>query len=137
MRVQKFALTGAAVLALALSGCSSNSTADTNQAYCDAVTSAQSEVSQLKSLITGGDATLDDVRSQADAVRDAADQAGSGADSLSESVRADIAAANEAFDKAVGDIPGDATLVQAAAQYQDAVRAWEESVQQIRTEVGC
>jgi hypothetical protein len=137
MRVQKFALTGAAVLALALSGCSSSSTADANQEYCDAVTSAQSEVGQLKSLITGGDATLDDVRSQADAVRDAADQAGSGADSLSESVRADIEAANEAFDKAVGDIPGDATLAQAAAQYQDAVRAWEESVQQIRTEVGC
>jgi uncharacterized protein YukE len=135
MRVQRFALTGAAVLALALSGCASD-TADANQEYCDAVASAQSEMTQLKTLITDR-ATADEIRDQAQSVRDAADQARSGADSLSETIRGDIEAANEAFDKAVDDIPGDATLVQAAAQYQDAVRAWEESVQQIRTEVGC
>lgn len=137
MRVQKFALAGAAVLALALSGCSSESTADANEAYCDAVASAQSEVSQLRSLITGGDATTDEVRAQADAIRDAADQASGGAESLSDSVRADIQAANDAFEEAIDAIPDDATLLQTAAQFQTAVSAWEESVRQIRTEVGC
>jgi len=137
MRVQKFALAGAAVLALALSGCSSESTAEANQAYCDAVTSAQSEAAQLRALITGGGATVDEVQEQAAAIRDAASQAGSEAGSLSDSVRADIEAANEAFDEAVEAIPGDATLAQAAVQYRAAVIAWEASVQQIRTEVGC
>jgi hypothetical protein len=137
MRVQKYALAGAAVLALALAGCSSESTEDANQAYCDAVATAQAEAAELRSLITGGGATVEDVQAQVDTIRDAAQEASDAAGSLSDSVRADIEAADEAFDSAIEAIPGDATLAQAAVQYQAAVSAWDAAVAQIRTEVGC
>ena len=125
-------------LALSLSACSSSGdTAETNAAYCESAANVQTEVAALRTLVTGGDATVDQVQEQRDAiasaVQDAQDQAGS----LADSVQADIKAADDTFDAALQAIPGDATLVQAAASYAAAIQAWDASVKAIRTEVGC
>jgi len=125
-------------LALSLSACSSRGdTAETNAAYCESAANVQTEVAALRTLVTGGDATVDQVQEQRDAiasaVQDAQDQAGS----LADSVQADIKAADGTFDAALQAIPGDATLPQAAASYAAAIQAWDASVKAIRAEVGC
>lgn len=137
MRIHRAAIVGAAALALALTGCSSNSTTDVNKAYCDANAVAQSEVAKLKSLVEGGNATVEDVQKQIKSVKEAAEKANKEAGELKESVQSDIKTADEAFTKAVDAIPGDATLNEASAKYKEAVAAWEQSVSKIRTDVGC
>jgi hypothetical protein len=52
-------------------------------------------------------------------------------------VKADIKAADDAFDDAIAAIPGDATLSEAAAAYQAAIDAWDAAVASIRTDAGC
>ena len=125
-------------LALSLSACSSNGdTAETNAAYCESAANVQTEVAALRTLVTGGDATVDQVQEQRDAIASAVQDAQKQAGSLADSVQADIKAADDTFDAALQAIPGDATLVQAAASYAAAIQAWDASVKAIRTEVGC
>ena len=125
-------------LALSLSACSSSGdTAETNAAYCGSAANVQTEVAALRNLVTGGDATVDQVQEQRDAIASAVQDAQKQAGSLADSVQADIKAADDTFDAALQAIPGDATLVQAAASYAAAIQAWDASVKAIRTEVGC
>jgi ABC-type transporter Mla subunit MlaD len=125
-------------LALSLSACSSSGdTAETNAAYCESAANVQTEVAALRTLVTGGDATVDQVQEQRDAIASAVQDAQKQAGSLADSVQADIKAADDTFDAALQAIPGDATLPQAAASYAAAIQAWDASVKAIRTEVGC
>jgi len=125
-------------LALSLSACSSSGdTAETNAAYCGSAANVQTEVAALRTLVTGGDATVDQVQEQRDAIASAVQDAQKQAGSLADSVQADIKAADDTFDAALQAIPGDATLVQAAASYAAAIQAWDASVKAIRAEVGC
>ena len=125
-------------LALSLTACSSSAdTAGTNAAYCQGAATVQTEVASLRALITGGDATVDQVQEQRDAIASAVQDAQKQAESLADSVQADIKAADDTFDAALQAIPGDATLPEAATSYAAAIRAWDASVEAIRTEVGC
>ncbi len=125
-------------LALSLSACSSSGdTAETNAAYCESAANVQTEVASLKTLVTGGEATVDQIQEQRDSIASAVADSQKQAESLAESVQADIKAADETFDAAIKAIPGDATLPEAAASYTAAIDAWDASVASIRTEVGC
>jgi uncharacterized phage infection (PIP) family protein YhgE len=124
-------------LALSLSACSSQDTAEANAEYCSASAAAQSEVLALKTLVTSGDATVDQVQEQRDAIANATQEAQSKASDLSDSVKSEIEAADKAFQDAISAIPGDATIPEAAAQYRAALDAWDTAVLNIRSEVGC
>lgn len=125
-------------LALSLSACSSSGdTADTNAAYCESAANVQTEVASLKTLVTGGSATVDQVQEQRDVIASAVQDAQKQAESLADSIQADVKAADDTFEAALQAIPGDATLPQAAASYAAAIQAWDASVKAIRTEVGC
>jgi hypothetical protein len=125
-------------LALSLSACSSSEdTADTNAQYCTSSAAAQAEVADLKTLVSGGGATIDDVKAQVESIGTATATAAEDAADLADSVKADIKAADQAFDDAIKAIPSDATLADAAAAYQSAITAWDAAMVSIRTEVGC
>ncbi|MGB7962949.1 MAG: hypothetical protein WCF12_08345 [Propionicimonas sp.] len=49
----------------------------------------------------------------------------------------EVLAADAAFDQAIMAIPGEATVPEAAATYQEAVKAWDAAVATIRSKVGC
>ena len=123
-------------LALSLSACSSESTEDANAAYCSASAEVQSEVAALGALVTS-DATVDQVQEQREAVADSVEKAGEAAEDLADSVKDEISAADDAFTDAVNAISGDATVSEAAGEYQAAIQAWDAAVLSIRTEVGC
>ncbi len=124
-------------LALSLAACSSADTAEANAEYCTASATAQSEVAKLKTLVTSGNATVDQVNEQRQAIAGAVEEAQGKAGDLGDTVKADIQAADEAFDDAIAAIPGDATIPEAADQYRAAVDAWDEAIMAIRSEVGC
>ena len=80
-------------LALSLSACSSSDdTAETSAQYCTSSAAAQAEVAELKTLVGGGEATIDDVKAQvesigtatATAAEDAADEAEDAAEDASD-----------------------------------------------------
>lgn len=123
-------------LALSLSACSSESTEEANAAYCSASAETQSEVAALGALVAG-DATVDQVQEQKEAIADAVEKSSEAAQDLGDSVKDDISAADDAFNDAVDAIPGDSTVSEAAGAYQAAVQAWDAAVLSIRTEVGC
>ena len=125
-------------LALSLSACSSDDdTAETNAQYCTSSAAAQAEVAELRTLVTGGEATIDDVKAQVESIGTAAATAAEDAADLADAVKADIKAADDAFDEAIAAIPGDATLSEAAGAYQAAMDAWDAAMASIRTEAGC
>ena len=124
-------------LVLSLSACSDGDTAEASAAYCASSAVVQGEVADLKTLVSGGQATIDEVQTQVQAIGAARVQALGDAADLAESVRNDIKAADDAFDKAVAAIPGDATLSEAADSYQAAIDAWDAAMASIRTEAGC
>ena len=125
-------------LALSLSACSSSDdTAETSAQYCTSSAAAQAEVAELKTLVAGGEATIDDVKAQVESIGTATATAAEDAADLADSVKADMTAADKAFDDAIKAIPGDATLSDAAAAYQSAITAWDAAMVSIRTEAGC
>lgn len=123
-------------LALSLSACSSESTEDTNAAYCSASAEVQSEVAALGALVTG-DATVDQVQEQKEAIADAVEKSSDAAQDLGDSVKGDISAADDAYNDALDAIPGDATVSEAAGAYEAAIQAWDVAMLSIRSEVGC
>ncbi|MGB7979948.1 MAG: hypothetical protein WCF36_04040 [Candidatus Nanopelagicales bacterium] len=124
-------------LVLSLTACSSDDTAETNAQYCTSSAAAQAEVAELRTLVTGGEATIDDVKAQVQAIGTATATAAQDAADLADAVKADIKAADDAFDDAIAAIPGDATLSEAAAAYQAAIDAWDAAMASIRTNAGC
>lgn len=124
-------------LALSLSACSEESTTDANATYCEKQAAVQAEVAGLRSLVTSGDATVEQVQEQREAIAAALDDSQGAAGGLADSVRNDVQAADDTFTSAVDAIPGDASLATAAQDYASAIQAWNASVDSIRAEVGC
>lgn len=124
-------------LVVSLASCSSDDTAGANAEYCTASATVQSEVATLKTLVTSGDATVEQVNEQRQAIARANAEAQGKAGDLGAAVRADIQAADKAFEDAIAAIPGDATIPEAADLYRAAVDAWDEAIRGIRSEVGC
>ena len=95
-------------LALSVSACTSTSTTDAtgaNEAYCASSQEVLSELSTFKDMVASGDATRNEISDQGQVVVDAAVAAYRDSNALSESVRADIQAADKAFREAIRAIP--------------------------------
>lgn len=136
-RIRSIALGLAALgLALSLTACAP-ATTDANAAYCASSAAAQAEVAKLKTLVTSDTATLDQIAAQRDEVAKATKAAAKDAEALADEVKKEIVAADNAFDQTVIAIPGDATVAEASATYQEAVKAWDTAMLSIRAKVGC
>lgn len=137
MRVRSFAVGLASLgLVVSLSACSPD-TAESNTAYCTGSAAVQSEVAKLKSMVTDGSFTLDEISAQRDAVASAVAAAADDAEKLADDVKKEIEAADGDFDEAIKAIPADATLMEAATAYKAAIAAWEEDLKSIKGTLGC
>ena len=121
----------AAGLALSLGACSSSSedTADASQAFCDDAANLATQVSSLKTMVTGGTATVDQIQEQRDAVNSAAQDMSDSASDLEGAVKTQIDEADQAYTSAVNAIPTDQTLKQSAPAYIAAVDYYDTSIQ--------
>jgi hypothetical protein len=129
----------AACLAMALtqSACSSSpDTAEANAAYCEGAEKVQSEVETLATLVKG-DGSADMVKTQWGAVQAAIEANSVPLSQLSNAVKDDIAAAEDALTAAIDAIPEGATPAEAAPQYQAAIDAYTASITTVQQEVGC
>jgi hypothetical protein len=127
----------AVALAGSLAACSSNDTEQANESFCAAHEGVRTQVEALQALATSGGATVTDVRNQAAATVKSVQAAEVQAQDLTEAVRTDIQAADQAFAEAIAAIPQDASQQEGLQAYQAAAQAWGQSMAAIRAEVGC
>lgn len=125
------------VLVAGLTACSTTDTTTQNEQYCASAATLQTEMTKLKAMVTGGQATLNDVEKQVKTVESAYRTALDQAEDVPDAVRSEIQSAYASFVKAVNAIPGTATVSEAADSYEAAVTAYEAELAKIRTEVGC
>lgn len=134
------ALAGIGML-LSVSACASTTTTDAttaNEAYCASSASVRSELVTLKDMVSSGDATRNEISDQAQVVLDAAVVARKDSNNLTESVRADVLAADEAFRDAILEIPSTtSTAAEAAEAYKAAIDAYYTSTDTARAALDC
>ena len=120
--------------AVMLTGCS-ESVEDASGDFCSNLDTLDAELASLESLVA--DATLDDIEAQRDVVADAWQDAADSAGSLDEAVSNEADSAYDAYQDAIGAIPGDATVAEAAPQYAAAVQAYVADLATIAVDAGC
>jgi hypothetical protein len=136
-RIRSFVLGVAGLgLALSMTACAP-ATADANAAYCASSAAVQSEVAKLKAMATSSTVTLNDLSAQRNEVAKANAAAAKDAEKVGDEVKKEIASADNAFDQAIKAIPGSATVSEASAAYQAAIKDWDQAMLSIRTKVGC
>ena len=126
---------GIAAGALLLAGCT-ESVEEASGDFCSNLDTLEAELASLESLVAG-DATLDDIDAQREVVRDAWDAAASSAGDLDEAVAGEADAAYDSYQNALGEIPGDATLSEAAPAYASATQGYLASLATIAVDAGC
>ena len=126
---------GVAAVALLLAGCT-ETVDDASGDFCSNLDTLESEVASLESLVAA-DATLDDIDAQREIVRDAWDSVASSAGDLDEAVSAEADSSYDSYQDALGEIPGDATLTEAAPVYAAAAQAYLASLAGIAVDAGC
>ncbi len=124
-----------ALVALGLAGCS-QSVEEAGGEYCSDLDTLRGELAALTSLV-GGDATVEQLQEQRDAVREAYDAAVSSAGDLDQAVSNEADQAYEDYQDAVDAIPGDASLTEAGPQYVAAVQAYLADLGSIADQAGC
>lgn len=124
-------------LALSLTACAPATTVDANSAFCQSSAVVQAEVAKLKSLVTSGTATTDQVEEQREVVQKAAEAMATDAAKLGDTVAKAVSAVEQAFDQALRAIPSDMTIDEAAPAYQAAIIAWDAAMVGLRATVGC
>jgi hypothetical protein len=125
----------AVTAASALVGCS-ESVEEAGGDFCSNLDTLEAELASLESLVAG-DATLDDIEAQRDVVADAWQDVEDSAGSLDEAVSNEADSAYDAYQDALGAVPGDATVTEAAPQYAAAVQAYVADLATIAVDAGC
>lgn len=128
-------------LALSASACTSPTTTDStaaSEAYCTSSKTVLSELSTLQDMVASGDSTRNEISAQGQVVVEAAVTAYRDSNDLSESVRADIQAADKAFRDAIRAIPSTSSTASEAAQaYKAAMDAYNTSIDGVRASQDC
>ena len=126
---------GVAAVALLLAGCT-ETVDEASGDFCSNLDTLEAELASLESLVAG-DASLDDIDAQREVVRDAWDAAASSAGDLDEAVSAEADSAYDSYQDALSEIPGEATLSEAAPVYAAAAQAYLASLAGIAVDAGC
>lgn len=126
---------GMAAGALLLAGCT-QSVDEASGDFCSNADALEAELVSLGSLVDG-DATVDDVEAQRDAVSDAYDNLASSGGDLDEAVSAAADDAYSSYQDAVDAIPGDASVTEAATAYAAAAQAYVADLATIAVDAGC
>lgn len=134
-RMSRLAVVVTLGASVALAGCA-ESVDEASADYCSSIQTLEGELESLGALV-GGDATLEEIQAQRDAVSEAFDASSEAAGDLEESVSVAADSANEAFRDAVDAIPDDATLSEAAGQYASAAQQYLASLATIAADAGC
>lgn len=127
----------AVVLGAGLSGCSSPDTSSANTQMCGSLDAARGELQTLKVMLTTGVATVEQVQDQVSDVRNsvAAIQL-TGQEAAQAAVR-ELQQHQATFDKAIKDIPSNATVSEAKEAYRAAIADYNTSVQATAAKLGC
>lgn len=131
------AATSPAATTPAASPSASGSVGDANAAFCASSATVKTELGTLRSTATGGSATAEALKTQAQAVATAAEQAKADAQALDAAIRVEVETAQTAFQAAVDAIPADTGAVARAAAYGAAVLAFGKALDAIDAQVGC
>ena len=126
---------GMAAGGLLLAGCT-QSVDEASGDFCSNVDALEAELVSLGSLVDG-DATVDDVEAQRDAVSDAYDNLASSGGDLDEAVSAAADDAYGSYQDAVDAIPGDASVTEAVTAYAAAAQAYVADLATIAVDAGC
>lgn len=135
-RKRTAAALGGLGLVLSMSACSSTDTADANEAYCEGAAKVESEVDTMAALIDDG-SSADLVKAQWNSVQAAIEANSVPLSQLSDAAQEDISAAYDTFTAAVGAIPADLPLSEAAPQYDAAIQGLETDLEAVQAELGC
>ena len=149
----------ALALALSLSACSSSSETATetpaasapasaapsptssvgaaNEAFCTSTAALKTELGNLQTLVKGGSVTVDALQAQKDALKTAGEQAKTDAQALDTAVKAEVTAAQAAFQTAIDAIPADQTGLKEVAAYAAAAVVFGKALDAIDDQVGC
>lgn len=126
------------VLGSGLAGCSSSpDTGEANTQYCNNLKGVQGELQTLRVMLSTGVATVDQVEDQVNDVRNSVQSLSlAGSDRAQAAVR-DVQAAQAAFEKAIKDIPGSASVTEARGAYRAALETYVNDVKATAGELGC
>lgn len=134
MRLGRTAALAAGVLIAA--GCSSTSTADATAAYCDALGELRTEVESFSEL-AASNGTIDELEDQQQQVSAAWEDVVNAGEDLDAAASAEASDAADAFQDELSEIPGDATLSEAAASYRLAAEDYLNEIQSVWSDLSC
>lgn len=126
-----------ALTVAALIGCSSGETPQEAAGdYCEALDELNRELAELGDLVAQ-DATLDELNAQRESVSDAVDRANASAGAVDQSITEAIRSARGAFAAEIDDVPGDATVSEAAEAYKNALQGFVTVVADSFSQLSC
>jgi hypothetical protein len=127
----------ALVLAMAfvVAACSSNSTEDAVDTYCDDLGTLKTSLESLNELTA--QSTVDDVNNAKEAVKSAYDATVASAENVDGAVAGEIDTAQSTWQSTVDAIPGDATVADSLTAIQTADAAYLASVNTAVDKVDC
>ena len=108
-----------------------------NEAFCTSTAALKTELGNLQTLVKGGSVTVDALQAQKDALKAAGEQAKTDAQALDTAVKAEVTAAQAAFQTAIDAIPADQTGLKEVAAYAAAAVVFGKALDAIDNEVGC
>ncbi len=126
---------GILIFALFCAGCATETVPDAEAELCSDLVELNASLARLESLNTSS--TMDEFRSAADQVRDDMQQVRSNAADVQEARADELVAAQENLDRAIQDVPGDATLEQALATVRDELAVVRVERDQYFADLGC
>lgn len=134
-----------AVLALSAAGCSSSdpvadasaSVSEASSAYCSQLATTEAAASELESLASNPSATVDQIKAQRQEVKADLSDLASEAENLGTVQKAANQTLIAAYDTAVQNIPGDATVQEAGTQLEAATKALATALAQVKQSASC
>ncbi|MDX2228158.1 MAG: hypothetical protein NW220_00880 [Leptolyngbyaceae cyanobacterium bins.349] len=135
MKLPNFALTSLSLLLLISCASPQASTQDKKAELCTNLARLNTSVATLKSM--SPNSTVGDLRTARDQVKTAFVDVKASAETVQEAKLADLETAQNNLDRAITNIPNNATLQQASQSVAPQVAAVESAQAQMRSGLGC
>lgn len=127
----------AVALSSAFAGCSSPDTAQANAQVCANMDQVQGELATLRVMLTTGVATVSQVEDQVSDVRNSVHSLTLAGEEASQAAVREIQQAQAAFEKAIDEIPSNASVTEAREAYKAALTMYADQVRATTSQLGC